>query len=175
MNIGYVILTVFCSFASATIAAYMTNWFQKKAVKTEERKRIFHRLMADRFIPRASYEKTRALNSIEVVFDKDKKVLGAWKELYACYASEGADCDATNDKMIKLLEAMAICLDYDNLDWTIIKKSYLPSGISNYMANEEEYRFLQLAIMRTAHSAMAEFFSGNRPPDGEAPAPSGEG
>lgn len=160
-------MTILASLLSGLLGVFAAIWYQTKAVKTAEKMRIFKRLMADRFIPGASYEKTRALNSIGVVFYEDKKVLAAWKGLYSCYGRKDIGSDECNDKMIKLLEAMAICLGY-NLDLTTIKESYLPLGISEYWEKEEEYRSLQLELMRKSASAMVVPMQSSRPPDGDA-------
>ena len=50
--------------------------------------------------------------------------------------------------MILLLDAMAKHLGYKDLNWSTIKKSYLPRGISEDMEDDAEYEFLQLEVMR---------------------------
>jgi len=117
--------------------------------KKAEQMVIFKTLMSTRFIYGASYEKTRALNLLNVVFYNVKSVVAAWERLFKSYAEDNPNTSEIEDNTILLLEAMAKHLNYKNLNWDTIKKSYLPVGISNDMQNQAEYQKLQLDFLRT--------------------------
>ena len=91
---------------------------QNRARKRNDKMQIFKILMSSRIYgwTNASVE---ALNLIEVVFAKDKKVISQWKRYYDVLSVEKPDA-AQREKMIKerdaLLEVIAVSLGYkDNV------------------------------------------------------------
>lgn len=149
-NLMIVIIT---SLLSGLIGVIVTLAVQKRTAKKAEQMTIFKTLMSTRFIYGASYEKTRALNLIDVVFYNAKNVVEAWEKLYKSYAKKELNSSEIEDNTILLLEAMARHLNYKHLNWDTIKKSYLPIGISNDMQNQAEYQNLQLELLRNLAKA----------------------
>jgi len=145
-----IIHVIIASLLSGLLGVIVTLLVQRHMAKKAEQLALFKTLMCIRFVYGASYEKTRALNLIDVVFYNATGVLSAWGNLYDSYCKKEPDATAEEieDNTLALLEAMAKHLDYKNLDWKKIKKSYLPVGISNDMKNQAEQQQLQLDFLR---------------------------
>ena len=123
---------------------------QDRARKRDDKMQIFKILMSSRIYgwTNASVE---ALNLIEVVFAKDKKVIAQWKKYYDVLSVEKPDA-AQREKMIKerdaLLEVIAISLGYkDNVTLRTIQNSYQPVGLTDMLKKQERYQDNQLEIM----------------------------
>ena len=123
---------------------------QDRARKRDDKMQIFKILMASRIYgwTNASVE---ALNLIEVVFAKDKKVIAQWKKYYDVLSVEKPDA-AQREKMIKeretLLEVIAVSLGYkDNVTLRTIQNSYQPVGLADMLKKQERYQDNQLEIM----------------------------
>lgn len=118
--------------------------------KRDDKMQIFKTLMVSRIYgwTNASVE---ALNLIEVVFAKDKKVIKQWKKYYDVLSVEKPDA-SQREKMIKerdaLLETMAISLGYkDNVTLRTIQDSYQPVGLADMLKKQERYQDNQLELM----------------------------
>ena len=88
-----------------------------------------------------------ALNKIDVIFQKNKNVLEAYKEFKVEADNAALNLDKPNhifDKHLKILEEMAKCLGYKNINWEVIKAYYLPQGLSNKLQEETMLRKAQL-------------------------------
>ena len=158
------VAVIVASLLSGLVGVGVTLWVQRRAAKKAEQMLIFKTLMSTRFIYGASYEKTRALNLLDVVFYNVKSVVGAWEKLYKSYAEDNPSTSEIEDNTILLLEAMAKHLNYKDLNWDTIKKSYLPIGISNDMQNQAEYEKLQLDLMRgLSGSGILQMFTQGNP------------
>ncbi len=117
-------------------AVLIGQWLQNRAEKRKDKMQIFKVLMTAR-IYAWTVESVNALNVLEVVFAKDKKVIAAWRDL--------SDKLNTNDESephlnkiknarYKLLEEMANALGYKGvISWEIIQNPYMPIGMSDDM------------------------------------------
>ena len=104
-NIVTVLISTILSGAFATV---VTLWWQNKSSIRQQKLRIFTVLMAKRYEITAE-ECVEALNMIDVVFYKDVKVRGAWKEFRNATDMPESEAKAqiVTDKRLKLLEVMA--------------------------------------------------------------------
>lgn len=100
------------------VAVYIGQWLQVRAEKRKEKMHIFNILMSSRLNGFASFDAVYALNSIDIVFEKERKVRAAWKEyIDRCTVVNPESPTKTElEKMqlatYKLLEEMARCLGY---------------------------------------------------------------
>lgn len=151
--------TILVSIISALFSGIIVFMLQvlnaERTAKRNDKMELFKTLMQMRYMT-VSHEKTKALNSIEIMFYDCKPVLDAWKELYDAYA-----VDLTNksdeqkilyknnidDKEIALLEEIANNLGYNKIKWHSIKKSYTPIAISRDIINNEDYKQKQVELM----------------------------
>lgn len=134
---------------SPIIAVLITRWLDNRNNKYKERIEIFKILMATRYMI-VSHEKVKALNSIDVIFADVPKVREAWKELLREYNSPTPNNPvAAEDKMLYLLETMAINIGYkEKIKWDTIKSYYIPRGLADEMREQEELRKYQLEAMK---------------------------
>lgn len=121
-----------------------------KSRKRDDKMQVFKILMSSRIYgwTNASVE---ALNLIEVVFAKDKKVIAQWKKYYDVLCVESPDT-AQREKIIKerdaLLEVIAISLGYkDKVTLRTIQSSYQPVGLADMLKKQERYQNNQLELM----------------------------
>ena len=88
-----------------------------------------------------SAEGVHALNSIPIVFAKDKAVRECWKQYYSdlCIANPSSlQMKKRNEDLYKLLESMASVLGYKKLiTWEDIQNPYYPAGMARYENNNE--------------------------------------
>lgn len=137
-----VIVTTLCSGLVATV---VTLWWQYKAKLKNDKKKIFTILMSKRYEISAE-ESVEALNMIDVVFYKAKKVRNAWKEFYDITKAPETKgkLQAIADKHLKLLEVMAEDIGYKKINWEDIKQYYYPIGLSDKKEDEKLSRKVQI-------------------------------
>ena len=139
-NILLVIITALISGLFATI---VTIWWQRKSELRQKKMKIFETLMAYRYMV-AAQESVNALNSIDVVFYKDKAV----RKAYADFLNETGKKPEFNpqipDKHLKLLEEMSKSLGLKDIHWDDIKQSYYPNGLSEKVTEEAVLRKIQI-------------------------------
>ena len=114
------------------VAVIIGQYLQDRAEIRKDKMHIFKVLMTSR-IYGWTVDSVHALNLIDVVFAKEKKVRAVWKELYDAYSSaEQSDLmtNKRNNLMYKLLEEIANNLGYKkNITWETIQNPYIPQGM----------------------------------------------
>jgi hypothetical protein len=109
------------------IAVAITLWWQNRKEKRDAKLRLFISLMAQRKTTPPTYEWVQALNLIDVVFAKDRRVVELWHELFQLF--ENRERTQTQDhKYIELLSEMASVLGFRKLQQTDIDKFYYPQS-----------------------------------------------
>ncbi len=151
-----VIVSIISALLSGGIVFFAQLHINKKNRIREDKLKIFKTLMETRYIL-ISHEKTRALNSIEIIFNDSTIVKTAWSELYKTYDDLSIEKDSdkikklkdeSNEKLTVLLEKMAKNLDYKDINWEVIKKPYCPIGLYNDMINEESFKYYQKELIQ---------------------------
>ena len=141
-NITTILISTVLSGIFATI---VTLWWQSKNQIKQEKVRIFTTLMSKRY-EITDEECVNALNMIDVVFYKDKKVRSAWIDFKN--ATEMAESESKpqiiTDKRLKLLEIMAENIGYKDIHWDDIKQYYYPVGLSDRKRDEAILRRVQI-------------------------------
>ena len=106
-NIALVIIT---ALISGLLATLLTIWWQRRAEIFASKMRIFETLMSYRYMI-SSEESVKALNSIDIVFYKDKMVREAYKD-FLNEANKRPELNPNiEDKHLKLLEVMSKSLN----------------------------------------------------------------
>ena len=142
-NIWIVILT---SLISGLLATILTIICQRKFEIKRTKKQIFETLMSHRYLI-VDKENVEALNKVDVVFYHNTEVRKAWKAFLNAADTASVNPMAeneVNDKYLRLLEEIAKCIGYKNINWEDIKKYYLPKGLSTQIAEETALRKAQL-------------------------------
>lgn len=140
---GDIVLVVVTALISGLLATLVTIWWQKRSSEYQEKLGIFKTLMAYR-MPICSEESVIALNSIDVVFYKNRAV----RKAYSDFLDEAAKRPEFNpniaDKHLKLLEEISKCLGLKDIHWNDIKQVYYPKGYADKIDEEAMLRKAQL-------------------------------
>ena len=108
------------------IAVALTLWTQGRKERRDAQMNLFTLLLAHRKFdlpPHAS----AALNTIDVVFANEEKVLTLWRQYFVCLQQP---VPTTEQALLwlKLLESMGATLGYPNLDTLALDRFYRPRG-----------------------------------------------
>jgi DNA mismatch repair ATPase MutS len=100
--------------------------WQKRNAKDEAKRTLFFVLMANRKAT-PNKEWVDALNTIDIVFQDDKKVRKAWREYYDSLDERSQYYQERNSFKLDLLSEMANALGYKDLKQTEIDRFYSPN------------------------------------------------
>jgi len=135
---------------SPVIAVIVGQILQDRGKKRNDKMEIFKALMVSRGLG-WSVDSVKALNTIEVVFNDDKKVLEQWKVLYDKLCVENpseTELLKIKNERDKLLDVMAKSLGYkDSITWETIQNPYIPKGLTDNMLQQQQYMNSQSEIM----------------------------
>lgn len=151
MQNNYLIFTIINTVAIIVIpicAVFIGQWLQKKQNQRNDKIQIFKILMRDRFLGWTN-ESVYALNILDIVFAKDKKVIDQWKIYKDRLTVENptdTDMKKIDIEKYKLLEVMAKSLNYD-ISWETIQNPYFPQGMVNNFMQQQTYQNMQTEVM----------------------------
>ena len=138
-------LVIITALVSGLCATLITLVWQHRTRVYSNKIDIFRTLMSYRYM--ISDERcVAALNSIDVVFYKDKEI----REAYKGFWDETMKPVTSNqngvilDKFLRLLEEMGKVLGLKDIHWDDIKRDYYPTGLSEKLDGERLLRQLQL-------------------------------
>lgn len=136
------VLLVLCS---GLLASLVTILLQRSHDIKQEKVKVFITLMSKRY-DIASQESVEALNVVDVLFHKSKKVREALQAFLT--ATEMAETpnrgQVINDKHLRLLEEIAKDIGYADINWEDIKHFYNPTGLSIRLQEEAILRRVQI-------------------------------
>ncbi len=130
------------------IAVIIGQNLQKKEKQRDDKMKIFTTLMTYRFFGWTN-EIVYALNILDIVFSKDKKVIEQWriyKDRLTIENPTDTDMKKIEIEKYKLLEIMAKTLNYD-ISWEAIQNPYLPQGMVNNWLQQQNYQNMQSEVM----------------------------
>ena len=116
-----------------------------------------NRLMADRKSTPITKEWVDALNTIDVVFQENKKVRHAWREYLDSLNEKSPHFDSSNSFRLDLLSEMAVSLGYKNLKQTEIDRFYSPKYFGSQMSRQEILFQENLRILTRSKSCAESF------------------
>lgn len=133
------------------LAVVVGQKLQERAQKRNDKMQIFKILMTSRIFGWTN-ESVQAMNLIDVVFADDKAVRTQWKTCFDKMCVENptdTELSKIKTEKEKLLEAMAKSLGYkDIVTWESIQSPYVPKGMVDLMAQQQEYQNSQSNVMR---------------------------
>ncbi len=149
-----------CATIIGPIAAVQAQkWIERYGDARSQKVAIFSTLMTSRATPLVQ-ERIRALNSIDIVFRKDKPVIDAWRELHDSFNTPG---DNGFEKAVELLFQMSKNLGY-GFDRIMIKRViYLPQGHVDEANAQADLRNTTIEMMkgqRSIQQSMLDYLSG---------------
>ena len=130
-------------------AVMVGQYLQDRSKKKDEKMQIFKVLMTARIY---GWTETgvQALNMIDVIFAKSKKVRNAWKEYRASLFVANEESFNKKDaetKHHKLLEAISDDLGYrGKITWETIQNPYIPTGLYNMWEEQSKAKKEQASI-----------------------------
>lgn len=121
-------LLITSTLLSPVIAVLVTLWWQNRKEKRDQKAQLFLKLMAHRKTWPPSVQWTDSLNTIDVVFFDDPKVLDLWHRHYEglCNLSTMPNPQVVQHLYLEMLFEMAKTLGYKSLQQTDIDKFYSP-------------------------------------------------
>lgn len=129
------IASILCS---PLVAIVVSIWFQNRKEKRQAKMDIFKDLIAFRKQYPIPMKFVAALNQIDIMFHKDKKVVSAWKDYYNALNPKSPESKNAENKFLDLLDEMAKSLVYKNLKQTTYSDFYSPQQFSNEVVSREE-------------------------------------
>lgn len=137
------VLVIITALISGLFATLITLWWQRKNELRAKKMNIFETLMAYRYMITAQ-ESVNALNSIDVIFYKDKEVRKAFSDFLNEAGKKPEFEPNTPDKHLKLLEEMSKALGLKEIHWDDIKQAYYPTGLAEKIEEETALRKIQI-------------------------------
>ena len=132
--------------------------YQDRKARKDAQLKVFLTLMADRKSNPITKEWVDALNTIDVVFQDNKKVRHAWREYLDSLNEKSPHFESSNSFRLDLLSEMAMALGYKNLKQTEIDRFYSPKYFGSQMSRQEVYFQENLRVLMHSKS-LAESFS----------------
>ena len=123
--------------------------YQNRKAKKDAQLRVFLTLMADRKSTPITKEWVDALNTIDVVFQENKKVRHAWREYLDSLNEKSPHFDSSNSFRLDLLSEMAVSLGY--------KRFYSPKYFGSQMSRQEILFQENLRILTRSKSCAESF------------------
>lgn len=157
------VINIIALLVAPIIAVIVGQFLQEKAQKRADKMQVFKTLMMTRGLSR-DYQMVAVLNTIEVVFADDKKVVDQWKKYHDSLCADFSDefaAKKSNDERIKLLEEMAKALKYKNIDWTTLQNPYIPNGMVDSMNLEHSLKNNQNEVWKTIQALISAGISGD--------------
>lgn len=131
--------------------------YQDRKTKKQAQLDLFLTLMANRQKNPISREWVDALNSIDVVFQDDKKVRAAWREYLDSLNQKSAHFESSNSYKLDLLSEMAESLGYKQLKQTEIDRFYSPVYFGSQQSQQEILFKEQLRVLMHSKSESESF------------------
>ena len=131
--------------------------YQNRKAKKDAQLRVFLTLMADRKSTPITKEWVDALNTIDVVFQENKKVRHAWREYLDSLNEKSPHFDSSNSFRLDLLSEMAVSLGYKNLKKTELDRFYSPKYFGSQMSRQEILFQENLRILTRSKSCAESF------------------
>ena len=108
------------------VAVIITLWYQSRKEKRDIKHRIFLTLMGHRKSNPPTFALVEVLNTLDVVFADNPKVVHLWHEYYDLLSTQPPNYQLWEHKYIDLLSEIALSLGYKKLKQTDIEKFYTP-------------------------------------------------
>jgi len=113
-------------FLGPVTAVVISLWVQSRRDKKSAKQRLFMTLLSERKSIIITYELSKALNTIDVVFADNRTVVDLWHKYYTLLSLPPSE--DRNHTWLELLGAMAEDLNYPKLKHTDLDKYYTPQG-----------------------------------------------
>ena len=130
-------------FLGPVTAVCITLWIQNRKAARDAKLQLFLTLLAERKGVAFSKRATDAMNTIDVIFHGDPKVVNLWHRHYGL--RQMPQTQELDHSWVELLTEMASVLRYSNLKQIDLDKCYTPVGHAEQAALQKE---LQIELLR---------------------------
>ena len=126
------------------IAVIITLWYQRYKEKQDTKHKAFLLLMAYRKAIPPNYAMVEVLNTLDVLFAKNRKIVDLWHKYYTLLAQPPVQ--EREHTWLELLSAIAEDLRYPTVKQTDLDKFYIPQGhIDQFLMNQKvQQEFLRV-------------------------------
>ena len=131
--------------------------YQDRKTRKQAQLDLFLTLMANRQKNPISQEWVDALNSIDVVFQENRRVRNAWKEYLDSLNQKSAHFDNQNSYKLDLLSEMAEALGYKQLKQTEIDRFYTPVYFGSQLTRQDLLYSEVLRVLMHSKSGAESF------------------
>jgi hypothetical protein len=147
----YLIATIVSPIVAAVGGAWLAIFWQGRKQKLDAKERLFLTLMALRQSKPPAIEWVNALNTIDVVFVKDKPVLDLWHRYYEMLANPpvNQNFEIRDHLYLDLLSEMALAIGY-KMKITDIAKFYSPQAHVDQMLHNAELQVELLRVLKNS-------------------------
>lgn len=108
------------------VAVVITLFYQRYKEKQDTKHRAFLLLMAHRKSIPPNYAMVEVLNTLDVVFSKNRKIVDLWHKYYSLLAQPPSE--ERQHTWLELLSEIAKDLNYPTVKQTDLDKFYIPQG-----------------------------------------------
>jgi hypothetical protein len=148
-------MTLVAIILGPVFAVIITLWYQSRREKRDLKQRVFFELIAHRKSYPIPQDFVKALNLIDVVFHKNRKVISLWHEYYGILHQQADEkspiLDLRDQKLVELLSEMARVLGYKNLQQVDIDKFYTPiAHQAQFLSSEKLLKEFQRVLENTS-------------------------
>ena len=144
------IMSILAIIISPILAVWIGQKLHEKALKREDKMKIFKTLMTARIYGWTA-EGTQALNLIDVVFADSKKVIKCWREYYDSLNQKPAlfNIEEALMRQCRLLLEVSKTLGYEKtVTWETVQKYYAPDAMHTQQDQVEQlFSFLSLQVI----------------------------
>jgi hypothetical protein len=154
-------VTILALIIGPVVAVIITLWSQKRSEKKAAKIRLFVSLMTHRGSVPITAEWVAALNLIDVVYTKHRRVIEAWHDLYDYFHMKPLDPRVLAARKIELLSAMSRVIGYRSLRESDITRFYFPESHQVAVLAQQE---VQAEFVRVLKSSEAFSLPARKPP-----------
>ena len=150
ISIISIIVNGFAVLVSPIIAVVISMQINKRNQRQQDRINIFKTLMTTR--NRSTIDYVNSINSIDIIFYKNKKVLNALKELREVYRAPSPPSNNKDieNKQLRLIEEVGKCLKFKDINWEKISNPYYPDWLFIDDKEATEFKKYQMAVIKKA-------------------------
>lgn len=154
MTTGQLFLNLLAIVLGPVTAVCITLWVQSRNIKKTTKRNLFIKLLAERKTLFVSRDLASALNTIDVVFSDNPKVVDLWHKYYTLLSQQPSE--ERGHTWLELLSAMAADLGYSNLKTVDLDKCYIPQAHVDSLEFEKDIRAEWLRVLKNTEHFLAE-------------------
>lgn len=153
MNYEQIAIEASKVFVGVGIGTVFTTWYKDFKQRKIERRFLLMRMIASKGYIGVPQSLIDDLNTIEIIFRKNKKVLGKYHAYYEelCQPDGKEDYNKQQALYWDLLRSIGDTVGYRNLDNSTLNSRYIPRGVYNDHIDDKEFRKQLLQYLKSGN------------------------